>query len=84
MSSTPAPTASFGIRSTQASCWRCTHPPSITARFLRLIGAVAATISFVVKARLEERFLMQELGAEAYDGYRARVPMLVPFWPMGK
>ena len=45
-------------------------------------GAVLLTISFVIKARLEERFLMQELGAEAYAGYRARVPMLVPFWPM--
>ena len=45
-------------------------------------GAVLATVGFVVKARLEERFLRGELGPEAYDGYRARVPMLVPFWPM--
>ena len=44
-------------------------------------GALILTISFVVKYRLEERFLMQELGAEAYEGYRKRVPALVPFWP---
>jgi protein-S-isoprenylcysteine O-methyltransferase Ste14 len=30
---------------------------------------------------LEERFLRGELGAEAYDSYRRRVPMLVPFGP---
>lgn len=40
------------------------------------------TLSFVVKLRLEERFLSQELGPEAYAAYRKRVPMLVPFWPM--
>jgi protein-S-isoprenylcysteine O-methyltransferase Ste14 len=44
-------------------------------------GAVILTISFVVKYRLEERFLTQELGADAYEGYRRRVPALVPFWP---
>jgi len=47
-----------------------------------LAGAALLAVSFVVKARLEERFLMQELGADAYDGYRRRVPMLVPFWPV--
>jgi protein-S-isoprenylcysteine O-methyltransferase Ste14 len=47
-------------------------------------GAAILTFAFVVKARLEERFLMQELGADAYSAYRGRVPMLVPFWPMGK
>ena len=49
---------------------------------LGIAGAALLTASFVVKLRLEERFLMQELGAEAYEGYRRRVPMLVPFWPM--
>ncbi len=34
-----------------------------------------------VKARLEERFLREQLGADAYDSYRRRVPMLLPFWP---
>src|SRR5579864_7896885 len=41
-------------------------------------GVVVMTCGWYVKARLEERFLHGELGA-AYDAYRARVPMLVPF-----
>lgn len=49
-----------------------------------VLGAVILTIAFVIKARVEERFLMEELGSEAYGEYRARVPMLVPFWPAGK
>jgi protein-S-isoprenylcysteine O-methyltransferase Ste14 len=44
-------------------------------------GAAIMTLGFWIKARLEERFLRQELGAEAYDSYRRRVPMLVPFGP---
>jgi protein-S-isoprenylcysteine O-methyltransferase Ste14 len=47
-------------------------------------GAAILTLAFVIKGRLEERFLMQELGAEAYSAYRALVPMLVPFWPAAK
>ena len=47
-----------------------------------LAAGVVMTISFVIKLRLEERFLMRELGADAYEAYRKRVPMLVPFWPM--
>jgi protein-S-isoprenylcysteine O-methyltransferase Ste14 len=46
-----------------------------------ILGAVIMTAGFWMKARLEERFLRQELGAEAYDSYRRRVPMLVPFGP---
>ena len=42
-------------------------------------GAVLIILSFYIKARLEERFLREELGAEAYDAYAKRVPMLVPF-----
>jgi protein-S-isoprenylcysteine O-methyltransferase Ste14 len=49
---------------------------------LGIAGAALLTVSFVIKLRLEERFLMQELGAAAYEGYRRRVPMLVPFWPV--
>jgi len=49
---------------------------------LGLAGAAVLIVSFVVKLRLEERFLKQELGAEAYEGYQRRVPMLIPFWPM--
>ena len=42
-------------------------------------GALLATVGFWVKARLEEGFLREQLGAETYDSYRRRVPMLVPF-----
>jgi len=49
---------------------------------LGLAGAALLTVSFVLKLRLEERFLMQELGPAEYEGYRRRVPMLVPFWPV--
>jgi protein-S-isoprenylcysteine O-methyltransferase Ste14 len=48
------------------------------------LGVAVLTIAFVVKYRLEERFLMQELGAGAYEAYRRRVPALVPFWPKGR
>ncbi len=44
-----------------------------------LIGAAALTAQMAWKARREERFLRQELGAEAYDAYAARTPMLIPF-----
>jgi protein-S-isoprenylcysteine O-methyltransferase Ste14 len=46
-----------------------------------MVGAVLLILGCWIKARLEERWLRQELGAEAYDAYAARVPMLVPFWP---
>jgi protein-S-isoprenylcysteine O-methyltransferase Ste14 len=44
-------------------------------------GALLAAFGFWVKARLEEGFLREQLGAEVYDAYRRRVPMLVPFGP---
>jgi protein-S-isoprenylcysteine O-methyltransferase Ste14 len=43
------------------------------------MGAVLLTLGWCVKARLEERFLRVELGADNYDAYAQRVPMLVPF-----
>lgn len=43
------------------------------------IGFVVLTIGWYIKARLEEAFLRQELGADAYGAYARRVPMLVPF-----
>lgn len=44
-----------------------------------LAGAAMFALAFWMKARIEERFLAEELGAEAYGAYRARVPMLIPF-----
>lgn len=41
-------------------------------------GAAFMTFGWWVKARTEERFLSRELGS-AYDDYRRRTPMLVPF-----
>jgi protein-S-isoprenylcysteine O-methyltransferase Ste14 len=43
-----------------------------------IIGAFIIIAGFWVKARLEERFLSQQLGSEVYDAYRRHVPMLVP------
>jgi protein-S-isoprenylcysteine O-methyltransferase Ste14 len=48
---------------------------------INIAGCAVLIVSFVLKARLEERFLKQELGAAAYEAYQPRVPMLVPFWP---
>ena len=45
---------------------------------LGIAGGALLALSFVMKARLEERWLREELGAEAYDAYRRRVPMLLP------
>jgi protein-S-isoprenylcysteine O-methyltransferase Ste14 len=42
------------------------------------IGAAIAILGFYVKARLEETFLREQLGA-TYDSYAGRVAMLVPF-----
>ena len=42
-------------------------------------GAALIIASFVIKYRLEERFLMDELGPE-YKAYRKQVPALVPFF----
>jgi protein-S-isoprenylcysteine O-methyltransferase Ste14 len=50
---------------------------------LAIAGAALLAVSFCVKARMEEQFLKKELGEDAYEAYRARVPMLVPFWPVG-
>jgi protein-S-isoprenylcysteine O-methyltransferase Ste14 len=46
---------------------------------LALAGFAVLTMTYVIKARLEERFLRDELGADAYDAYARRVPMLLPW-----
>jgi protein-S-isoprenylcysteine O-methyltransferase Ste14 len=50
------------------------------ATLFGLAGAAVMTAGFWYKARLEERWLAQELGAP-YQEYRRRVPMLLPFGP---
>ena len=42
------------------------------------LGVVVMTRGWYVKARMEEEFLREELGAEAYGAYASRVPMLIP------
>ena len=44
------------------------------------LGMSVMTLGWYIKARLEERFLRDELGP-SYDMYSRRVPMLVPFMP---
>ena len=48
---------------------------------LGIAGALGITLGLWMKARLEEQWLRAELGAETYDAYRKRVPMLLPFGP---
>jgi protein-S-isoprenylcysteine O-methyltransferase Ste14 len=43
------------------------------------IGVALLTTGWYVKARLEERFLREQLGPDNYDAYARRVPMLIPF-----
>jgi protein-S-isoprenylcysteine O-methyltransferase Ste14 len=45
------------------------------------IGAALMIFAYWTKAKLEERWLREELGPQDYDAYRRRVPMLVPFGP---
>jgi protein-S-isoprenylcysteine O-methyltransferase Ste14 len=49
------------------------------ATWTALLGAVFVAFGLWLKARIEERFLTAELGADAYGAYRRRVPMLLPF-----
>jgi len=48
---------------------------------IALAGLALMAIGYVLKARVEERFLAAELGERAYAAYRSRVPMLIPFAP---
>ncbi len=56
---------------------------AIKGTVLGFTGALIIVIGLWMKARLEEQWLRDELGAEAYGAYRRRVPMLVPFFPAG-
>ena len=48
-----------------------------------LFGAALLAAGFWMKARLEEQFLVSQLGEAAYADYRRRIPMLIPFWRAG-
>ena len=66
---------------------RATIPATVAtaiyaATAMALAGSALIAVGFWVKARIEERFLRAELGAQTYDDYRRRVPMLVPFVPV--
>jgi len=49
------------------------------ATFVAVAGAILVTVGLWLKARVEERFLMVELGPDHYGSYCRRVPMLIPF-----
>ena len=46
-----------------------------------LFGAGLMSVGLWLKARLEERFIAEQLGREAYAAYKARTPMLIPLLP---
>jgi protein-S-isoprenylcysteine O-methyltransferase Ste14 len=52
---------------------------ALRGTLVALIGAAVMAFGWYLKARLEEEFLREELGAMAYDDYAARTPMLLPF-----
>ncbi len=54
---------------------------ALKATPLSILGACLIALGFGLKAKVEERFLADELGAADYAAYRRRVPMLVPFAP---
>ena len=51
---------------------------AISGRMFGLIGFVCVVAGMILKARLEETFLAEELGPDIYGAYAKRVPMLVP------
>lgn len=51
---------------------------------LGVIGALLITIGIWMKARLEERWLREQLGTSAYDAYCRKVSMLIPFGPKAR
>ena len=59
-------TAAIGLAIARGSNWS-------------LFGVLLIVAGFWIKARLEERFLRTELGADAYDAYARRTAMLVPY-----
>ena len=52
---------------------------ALRGTLLSWLGAAVMTVGWGIKARMEEKFLREQLGTEAYDAYARRVPMLSPF-----
>jgi protein-S-isoprenylcysteine O-methyltransferase Ste14 len=55
---------------------------AISGRTFGVLGFMLLFAGLILKARLEERFLREELGADVYGAYANRVPMLVPGSPV--
>lgn len=55
---------------------------AISGRTFGVMGFGFVVVGLFLKARLEERFLREELGTEVYGAYAKRVPMLVPGLPV--
>jgi protein-S-isoprenylcysteine O-methyltransferase Ste14 len=55
---------------------------AVSGTLLGLVGLLVVIVGVFLKARLEERFLSDELEAGVYAAYRARVPMLIPGLPV--
>jgi protein-S-isoprenylcysteine O-methyltransferase Ste14 len=53
----------------------------ISTTVMAVVGAMVMALGLWLKARVEEQFLIEELGAVGYDTYRARTPMLLPRGP---
>ena len=81
MSSTPARTDWCATRSIPGLIAGMLVTGVAVGTVTAMLGAVLISLGMWQKARLEEGFLMKELGEEAYGLYRRRVPMLVPFFP---
>jgi protein-S-isoprenylcysteine O-methyltransferase Ste14 len=50
----------------------------ISTSVLAYLAVPLIALGLWLKARVEEQFLIEQLGREAYDAYGARTPMLVP------
>jgi protein-S-isoprenylcysteine O-methyltransferase Ste14 len=47
--------------------------------YVAIAGAVLMLVGWFIKARVEERFLRVQLGADAYDAYARQTAMLIPY-----
>jgi protein-S-isoprenylcysteine O-methyltransferase Ste14 len=62
----------------------CVGQAVIEGGAVPMVGAVLVTVGHIAKARLEEGFLKDELGAAPYETYARRTPMLIPWRRPGR